>query len=104
MIQPRGKIRRRHVEPADHARDKPGPRREIKQKVGLGLGFGGLHQNGPGDAGGGVQRRQILGGEIPEKAAQIGGQPAVIAAIHLPEMLMCVDHVRITPFFRIRLA
>ena len=84
-------IRRQHVRPADDAGHERRALGDRQQVVGLGLGLGGLDQDGAGDAGRLHGRGEIVGAEITIEGDEVRGHPAVVAAFNRPEMLMAVE-------------
>ncbi len=83
-----GRIERR---PADHARDKRRSCREIEQPARFGERRRRLHENRRIDRAAREDGREIGRPEVAMDDAECGSEPAVIAPIDAPEVLVRVD-------------
>ena len=85
----------------DDAQHRCRPFGHIQQEGGFCRRRRSLHQNGAIDTMAFQQWCQIGRHEVTVKQHQIWRQPAIVAPVDAPEVLMRVDpHVPITPFFR----
>ena len=85
-------IRGREIDPADDALDQTIARaRHFEQELGFGNGRRRLHEHGRVDAGGRQQRPQVVEREIAVDRRERRRQPAVVATVEAPDMVMRVD-------------
>lgn len=80
-----------HIDPTDNPGNEVSLRGHGEQKLGFRRCRRRLHHYGPVHTGLPQERRKIGGCEIAIDCTEIRRQPAVIAAVEPPEMLMCVD-------------
>src|SRR5262249_32231547 len=82
------------IDPANDAQHKSGLSCKSQQVLGFGDGSGGLHQDGRVDIALRQDRTQIARLKIAADGGERRRQPAVVAAVQAPEMLMAVDDHR----------
>jgi len=80
--------------PADDARDERSRRRQGEEETGLGDGRRGLHEDRSVDTPPGDDWRKISRQEVAVDRAQTWREPAVVAALDPPEVLVRIGHRR----------
>ena len=86
-----GRIRGIEVDPADDARDERRRARKVEQEPRLGDRRRGLHEDGSRDAVAREDRGEVLRAEIAVDRRERRREPAVVAAVEAPEVLVGVD-------------